>query len=364
MQTGIGDRSALAPRLGLSRGFRRNTTNVRAGYGWFYGWMPVRIEEGTIRLSQGSTEEEIIIRNPAFPDPFASGTITTRRDPPTRLTLSDGASLPRWQRASIGIDHQIRQGLRINLDTFYEATSNDFRSLDLNAPRDGIRPDDSFGRVLLVQSIGRSRRTGFNLDLNFSPRQGIFSSVRYGFSNSRNDSDDALTPPATGTFLTEWSRTRDSRHRLNWNIGLPIQRWGIVTSFNGRWNSGGYYNLTSGVDENGDAIFNDRPAGVPRNSLQASSTTQTDVRVSWTVPAFRPASSALFQRGPGGGGRGGGGRGAGNQGRRLEFHLSATNVLNRVNRTSYVGVMNSPLFLQATSAQAARRVELGWRFSF
>ena len=64
MQSGVGDPGGMAPRLGVSRGFRRNTTNLRAGYGWFYGWMPVRIEEESIRLSQGSTEEEVIIRNP------------------------------------------------------------------------------------------------------------------------------------------------------------------------------------------------------------------------------------------------------------------------------------------------------------
>ena len=44
--------------------------------------------------------------------------------------------------------------------------------------------------------------------------------------------------------------------------------------------------------------------------------------------------------------------------------LVAQNLLNRVNKSSYVGVMTSPYFMHATSAQAARRVELGWRFSF
>jgi hypothetical protein len=356
--------------VGVSRGFRRNTTNIRAGYGWFYGWMPVRIEEESIRLAQGSTEEEVIIRDPSYPDPFAAGTLTTRRDPPTRLTLADTAELPRWQRSSVGIDHQIRPGMRLNFDTFYETTSNDFRALDLNAPVNGVRPDPNFGRTLLVQSIGRTRRTGFNVDFNYSPRQGIFSSIRYGFSNNKNDSDDQLTPPATGTFVTEWARTREGRHRINWNIGLPVRRLGLSTSINGRWNSGSYYNLTTGRDDNGDAIFNDRPAGVARNSLQGLATMQTDMRISWTLPSMRPNGSVNFQRGPGGGGPRGpggpGGRGPGNQQqqRRFEVYLSASNLFNRVNKTGYVGVMTSPLFLQATSAQAARRVELGWRFSF
>ena len=72
-QTGIDDRAALAPRLGVSRGFRRNTTNVRAGYGWFYGWMPARIEEETRRLASGSTEEEIVIQRSGISRPLRRG---------------------------------------------------------------------------------------------------------------------------------------------------------------------------------------------------------------------------------------------------------------------------------------------------
>jgi hypothetical protein len=80
---------------------------------------------------------------------------------------------------------------------------------------------------------------------------------------------------------------------------------------------------------------------------------------------MRPTGSVNFQRGPGGGGgpRGPGGQGQQSQ-RRFEIYLWATNLFNRVNQTSFVGQQNSPLFMQATSAQAARRVEMGWRFSF
>jgi hypothetical protein len=372
-QTGIDDRAALAPRLGLTRSFRRNTTNVRAGYGWFYGWMPARIEEETRRLASGSTEEEIVIRDPGFPDPFGVGTPSTRRDPPTQLILADTAELPRWQRTSVGLDHQIRPGLRLNADAFYEHTGNDFRALDLNAPVGGLRPNLEFGRVIFVQSIGEATRAGANIDVSYSPRQGTFSNIRYGFSRTRNDADDPLTPPPTGTFVGEYGPMRgESPHRLNWNFGTPIQRWGVFFSVNGRLQSGPAYNLTTGTDDNRDAIFNDRPAGVPRNSLRGAFTTQTDLRVSWTLPPARPNGAVNFQRGPGGGGGprgpggpgGPGGRNNNQPQRRFEMYLFVTNVFNRVNRSSYVGVQTSPFFLQPTSAQAPRRMELGWRYSF
>jgi hypothetical protein len=362
LQSGIDDRGALAPRLGASRSIGRNTTNIRLGYGWFYDWMPVRIQEETVRLAQGSSEEEIIIQNPSFPDPFTGGTITTRREPPTQVSLADNVALPRWQRFSAGINHQIRQGLRVNFDAFFESTGADFRSVDLNAPVAGVRPDPNFGRVLLVDSVGRERRAGVNVDLNYSPRQAMFSSIRYGYSSNMNDADDEFTPPSTGDLAAEWARTREPHHRVNWNVGFPVRRLGLSASLNGRWTSGAYYTLTTGRDDNGDAIFNDRPLGVPRNSLQASYTTATDMRLAWTTPSARPGGSVNMQRGPGGP-RGPGGGAAQSQ-RRFEVYLWVSNLFNRVNKSGYVGVQTSPYFMRATSAQAARRIELGWRFSF
>lgn len=370
-QTGIDDRATFSPRLGVTRAFRRGQTNVRAGHGWFYGWMPTRIEEETIRLARGSSEQEIIIRDPGYPDAYGQGTTSTRRDPPTQLVLAESAHLPRWQRTSVGIDHQIRQGWRVGVDTFYQHTGNEFRSVDLNAPVNGVRPNPVFGRTLLVQSIGRATQAGFNVDLFLTPRRGMFGNVRYGYSRTMNDADDALTPPATGTFATEWAPARgESRHRFNWNIGGPIGPWGLTASLNGRVQSGVPYNVTTGRDENLDAIFNDRPAGGPRNARRGALTTQTDLRVGWMITG-RPVNAQIAaQRGPGGGSgpRGAPGRGRGpgvrEQGKRLEAFLFVSNLFNRVNYGSYVGVLTSPFFGQPTSAQAARRVELGWRFSF
>ena len=119
-------------------------------------------------------------------------------------------------------------------------------------------------------------------------------------------------------------------------------------------------------------MFSDRPAGTPRNSLRGDPTVQTDLRLSWSLATQRVNGQQGFnaQRGPGGGGgpRGPGGPGGGpggrNQGRRFEMYLFVTNLFNRVNYSSYVGVLTSPLFGQPTSSQAARRVEFGWRFSF
>ena len=138
-----------------------------------------------MRLAQGSTEEEVIIRDPAYPDPFGYGASRPRAAIRRRsCMLADSC------RAAALAAHVDRHrssdppGLRVNFDRFYEHTGNDFRALDLNAPVDGVRPDAVFGRMLLVQSIGRSTRAGINVDLSFAPRQGMFSNVRYGYSRT------------------------------------------------------------------------------------------------------------------------------------------------------------------------------------
>jgi hypothetical protein len=330
--------------------------------------MPTRIEEETIRLARGSTEQEIIILDPGYPDPYGQGLATTEQEPPTQLVLADTAELPRFARASVGVDHQLRPGWRIGLDGFYQQSSNEFRAIDLNAPVNGVRPNAEFGRMLLVQSVGRFTRAGVNVDLSIRPGGLIYTNLRYAYSRTLNDANDALTPPPLGTFDTEWGPARgESRHRFNWNVGVPIgpEAWGFNASVNSRFESGEAYNVTTGEDENGDALFNDRPAGERRNSRRGAMTAQTNLRLSWRI-ASRAVSgdrTLAAQRGPGGP-RGARGPGGGQGEKRLEMYLSVQNLFNRVNYGSYVGVLTSPFFGTATSAQAARRMELGWRFSF
>ena len=39
------------------------------------------------------------------------------------------------------------------------------------------------------------------------------------------------------------------------------------------------YNVTTGFDDNGDAVFNDRPAGVSRNSERSAAQVTADLRL-------------------------------------------------------------------------------------
>ena len=48
-------------------------------------------------------------------------------------------------------------------------------------------------------------------------------------------------------------------------------------------NSGTPYNVTTGFDNNNDSIFNDRPAGVGRNSVRTSSQATMSATLSYSL---------------------------------------------------------------------------------
>jgi hypothetical protein len=146
--------------------------------------------------------------------------------------------------------------------------------------------------------------------------------------------------------------------------------------------SGTRYTITTGRDDNGDTVFNDRPGGVARNSAIGKGSWDVAARLSYTFGfGDRPASgpggpggpgqTMIVQRvgaGPGSAGDllGGlvGGGGAENKRVRIELFVSAQNLLNSVTPIGYSGVMTSPFFLQPTAAMPARRIDLGMRVGF
>ena len=149
------------------------------------------------------------------------------------------------------------------------------------------------------------------------------------------------------------------------------------------------YNITTGIDDNGDTVFSDRPAGVSRNSARGALQFTTDLRLTKSFnlggllgggpegvpmgspPPPPPAGGAALQRGPGGGRSGGGGDGpqmvimeGSNSRYRLDLYVSAQNLFNRTNFNNFVGNLSSQYFGTATSAMPARRLEIGATVSF
>ena len=150
---------------------------------------------------------------------------------------------------------------------------------------------------------------------------------------------------------------------------MPLKRrFRLGTSL--RVQSGTPYNITTGRDDNGDTVSNDRPAGITRNSALGTMQIDLGLRLSWSLAfggAAPPPSGPQVRvvRGDsadplsGMGGMDGAGKRYA-----LELYVQAYNVLNHVNAMNFSGVVTSPFFGQPTAAAAPLRVELGARMNF
>lgn len=385
VQTQMADRFNLAPRVAFTWNATRKTT-VRGGYGIFYDWFDSNLYEQTVRVD-GFRQQDLIIQDPGFPAVAGSGGITL----PTSVIRAASLTQPVIQQASIGIERPLTSWSNLRMDYMWTRGTNTLRSVNVNAPVDGVRPDPAFGNITEIQSTGRSAtdRLTINLNARYEPMR-LFSNVMYQLQSSRNFSDSATALPSDSVNPdVDWGPSgQDIRHRVFMMVNAPIWQ-GIRAGFNVQIASARPYNVTTGRDDNGDTVFNDRPAGVGRNSERGAGSINASLRLNKTIgfggpagggpggpggPVMVPppdgggaAAGVLNQRGPGGGGGGGPQimvMEGGNARYRLDFYAQISNLFNNVNYGTFVGNVLSPFYGRATSAAPARRTEVGFSLGF
>jgi hypothetical protein len=199
--------------------------------------------------------------------------------------------------------------------------------------------------------------------------------VTYTLAKARNDTDGPFSLPANNFDLdAEWGPSAvDVRHRASVLFNMDLWK-GFRISTMANASSGQPYNITTGFDDNGDTISNDRPDGVGRNTARGAGRLDAGGRLSWTfgfgqrkTPGGAGGGPQVVIRtvgGPAPESMGGFNGGADNKRWRFELYLAGTNLFNRTNPVTYSGVMTSPFFGQFTSAMPGRRLEIGSRFYF
>ncbi len=319
-------------------------------------------------------------------------------------------------QGAVGVERQLPA--KTTLAAFFVTSRilHQLRTRNINAPvcatptncAGAHRPDQSLGNIYEYESSGRTNQNQMiiNFRSTISPKYSLFGFYRLGFSHG--DTDGAASFPAYTYDLTgEYGRSSgDIRHNfiIGGNFTLP---WKLtlnpfVTAFSGR-----PFNITTGVDSNGDFIFNERPtfgqlaarcaelgltasycnigsndpgAIIPRNYGQAPGYFAVNMRVSRnfgfgggkTVDTAANGQGGRNgrggNRGGGGGNRGGeggggggriaggpgmmmGGFGGGSDARKpynLNVGVNFTNIFNNVNLNAPVGALNSNRFGQST----------------
>jgi len=246
--------------------------------------------------------------------------------------------------------------------------------INRNAPVNGVRPDAAFANVIAVASEGESRfdQLTTTLNLNLAPARRpavpplwdwrrLNARLTHWLAKITNNSDGAFSVSPTGTLATEWAPSReDRRHRMAASVNTQLLRdLNATLSLNG--GTGAPYSMTTGFDDNGDSIFNDRPLGVGRNTLRTPSQWTWNANASYSLRMGVRTEPSPQERGADGAKRV---ATQANSRYRLTFNVSVNNLTNHANYTGFSGVMTSPFFLQPTAVSNPRKVDMSVSFGF
>jgi len=352
-QTNIGDHNNLSPRLGFAYGIGPATV-IRGGAGMFHQRLGLNEVENQRRLN-GTHQFEIVIDNPSFPDPAGSGSIRTTF-PSVRVTDPD-LQTPTSVVGMISLERTLWRNLLVTATYDHRRESHRFRLRNLNAPVDTtspvpracrpgqsaetcVKPNPGQGNVINLESTGEEINQ--NLRINGRQRFGIFNvTAFYEWQRLRNEGGTQL-PADNFDLHADWSHNQNPRHEYGSTVNarLPL---GIFLSGTMSANSGRYYNITTGSDDNRDTNVNDRPPGLPRNAGHGPRYLNFDFNL----------SKAFFLGADSGGTR-----------KNVNLFANLTNAFNRVHYETPSGVMSSPNFGRSTGADDPREIEVGFRFQF
>lgn len=342
-QNDLGDKNKFSPRLGYvwSPG-KSGKFILRGGTGVFYSWLETTTL-ASILSNDGRQGQRLIIRNPGFPNPF-NGSSITQTLPPGISKLPDNLQTPSIFIAQNSFNYKPIKPLYFEGIYTFRRGVHHFRSRNINAPVNGVRPDPGYGIFQLLESSGTLRENSFELKVNGNYK-GVNMFGNYKLSDITDDFSDPLSLPMDNYNLRLERGTSSLNQPHTFSVGFDfdlLKTINVSPSF--RLESGLPYTITTGRDDNSDTVFNDRPTGIGRNTKYGEWLKQVDVRIRWKVPVQRLEVA--------------------NKLRSLNLNINVKNLLNTTNLTNYVGVQTSPFFGKATSARNARSIDFGISFGF
>ena len=257
----------LAPRGGIAWSpFKSGRTTIRAGGGVFYDWLDAQTYEQGVQLD-GTHQQIDTIMQPGYPDVTLGGRAIVL--PAGRVQFAPDLEQPQLSEAIAGVEQTLPGEVRLNAMYLRRRGTNLMRGVNVNAPlANGLRPDPASGTVTEIQSVGRSQLDAISVNLNYMrPQRRLFLAANYTFGRSNDEADNPFSLPANNYDLAaeRGPALGYPQHRFMSMANVPLKkRFRLATSL--RIQSALPYNITTGRDDNGDTVSNDRPAGVTRNS--------------------------------------------------------------------------------------------------
>jgi len=336
------DPDNFAPRLSFA--FAPNSKGkfvFRGGAGLFYdrtGPRPIF----DLLYYNGVNLQRFILGNPPYP--------VTPADlvgvPSSIVTLDPRQRIPYRFHYSFGIERQVTAKSTFSATYVGSRGIGLFRSIDANAPLApnlSSRPDPALGQDRQIQSDGYQKSNGLELTFRGNPSRFFSGQVQYTLSKTYNNTTNIMWFPANSYDpAADWARSdTDRRHKFDL---LGSTRAGDLFTFGVALSlySGLPVNVTTGADNNGDGVINDRPLGFARNTLHGPGLINLDLNLAHDFRLSKEKKSL----------------------RMLTVSLNSFNILNHPNDVTYIGVITSPLFGQAVAAFPPRRTQLNLEYKF
>jgi hypothetical protein len=377
LQTSPASFGNLVPRVGIAWSpdkKQRWVIHVRGGL--FSSPVTPDVTTEAYRLN-GLRQTQMLLYAPSFtqplvPTPSTIAVATTRQFAP-------GLGQTWSFQSQLGVEHELPQHWHAQANVFDAQAWGTLRSRNINAPLVtnsttnpllAPRPIEPGKNFFQFEQSGHlhGQVVFLGVDQHSYKRFGIF--VGYLYFNLKTDADSAtLFPQSSYSERGETARASwESTHRLFaiGQLNLP-QKLSLTSQFDA--SSGDPYDVLTGMDNNGDGVFNDRPS---LTAEQGTGTYQTPFgllnttgingslgRNAGTMPALIHLDTNLSRTFE-----------LPSHGLSSDKHQSVTlnarsaNLLNHTNVTNVGNVVGSPTFTQSLAAEAARRVEFGIRYTF
>jgi hypothetical protein len=383
LQTTPTSASNFSPRLSMSWALdKKSSWLIHARAGLFHAPNVPAFATNVYRLD-GTRQVATTVYSPSYQSPLVPTSTSIQVANVNRFpsSLNQISSL----QTHIGIDHSLPKGWHAAAVFYWAEEWGNLRIRNINAP--------------LVQSGNNAQadpRAALLSPRPIMPNENIFEyqnsghlsgdiavagadhplgkyagfSAYYVFTNFTSDAGSGTTPISPqSSYSSRGEASRldgEVRHAIyaNGSVHLPskVDLFSILDA-----ESGAPYNVVTGIDTNGDGIFNDRPSysstsgsGVyaTRFGLLSTNTINGDVpRNLGTMPARIHLDANLsrsFTLNPQ----------DKDHPRTLSFTVRTANLINHTNATTVGNVVSSSTFSRPLAAETARRLELGLRFAF
>ncbi len=377
LQTSPASFGNLVPRIGLAWSpdhKQRWVIHLRGGL--FSSPVTPDVTTEAYRLN-GLRQTQTLLYSPSFTEPLVPTPSTIAVATTRQFSANLGQT---WSfQSQLGVEHELPQHWHVQANLFDAQAWDTLRSRNINAPlvSSGTanpllapRPLAPGKNIFQFEQSGHlhGQVVFVGADQHSYKRFGIF--VGYLYFNLKTDADSATLFPQS-SYSNNGETTRASWESTNrlfaiGQLNLP-EKLSLTSQFDA--SSGDPYNVVTGMDNNGDGVFNDRPSltaqqgtgtyQTPFGLLNTTSVNGSLGRNAGTMPTLIHLDTNLsrtFELHSHGL--------AADRHQSITLNARSANLLNHTNVTTVGSVVGSPTFTQPLAAEAARRVEFGIRYTF